>query len=201
VICNAINTQSSVFLVNERSGNDNDNGNDAIHAIMIMDHSRGGVLLESQMKLGSFIRIQDELSLLDSELWINDRGYDADADSDSESKDKDDSASTTRTMVYGNWDGVPYQMARVASLVPHTLPTALGQPAALPLEYTLEHSHPNGHGHQNGRLRFEREIVDADLSWTMGDGWRSPEEYESKMAAVGGITTRMNRNKDPPQSK
>ena len=32
--------------MNERSGNDNDNGNDAIHAIMIMDHSRGGVLLE-----------------------------------------------------------------------------------------------------------------------------------------------------------
>lgn len=73
--------------------------NDSIHAIMMYDHDDGGVLLESQMKPGTFIRIQDELSLWKNELWVNDRGYDAE----------------TKAMVYGNWNGVPYKLKRVSS--------------------------------------------------------------------------------------
>jgi hypothetical protein len=76
-----------------------DDTSDAIHAIMMYDHDDGGVLLESQMMPGTFIRIQDELSLWKNELWVNDRGYDA----------------KTKAMVYGNWNGVPYKLKRVAS--------------------------------------------------------------------------------------
>ncbi len=113
-----------------------------VHAIMVNDHEKGGVLLESQMMPGSYIRVQDELSLWENELWINDRGHDADSGD----------------MVYGNWDGVPYQMTRVARL--------------------------------NSDLK--REVVDGSISWTMGEAWRSEAEYESKMASIGGISTKMN---------
>jgi hypothetical protein len=126
---------------------DTENFIDPVHAIMVNDHEKGGVLLESQMMPGSFIRIQDELSLWKNELWINDRGHDAES----------------KAMIYGNWEGVPYQMSRLTSL-----------------------------SSRNGTL--EREIVDPDLRWTLGDKWRSLDEYESKMAAVGGVTTRMNKN-------
>ena len=73
---------------------------DPIHAIMINDHDKGGVLLKSQMMSDTLIRVQDELSLWDNELWINDRGHNAE----------------TGAMIYGNWIGVPYQMKRVTSL-------------------------------------------------------------------------------------
>lgn len=122
---------------------DSDPDPDPVHAIMVNDHEKGGVLLESQMMPGSYIRVQDELSLWENELWINDRGHDA------ESGD----------MVYGNWNGVPYQMTRVSRI--------------------------------NSSL--EREVVDESISWTMGEAWRSEAEYESKMAAIGGISTKMNR--------
>ena len=126
---------------------------DPVHAIMVNDHEKGGVLLESQMMPGSFLRIQDELSLWENQLWINDRGHDAES----------------KTMVYGNWEGVPYQMDRVATI-------------STPDSETESES-------------LQRKIVDSSLRWTLGDKWRSEEEYESNMAAVGGLTTRMNQNK------
>lgn len=126
---------------------------DPVHAVMMNDHEQGGVLLESQMMPGSFIRIQDELSLWGDELWINDRGHDADS----------------KNMVYGNWDSVPYQMKRVATL-----------------ERDEVHSDTN--------VYYERKIVDEDLSWTVGSKFRTDEEYEARMAAVGGVTTKMNQN-------
>jgi len=122
-----------------------------VHAIMVNDHETGGVLLESQMMPGSFIRIQDELSLWDNELWVNDRGHDAES----------------KSMVYGNWNGVPYQMTRVASLTSATT---------------------------NSNSQLQREIVDTALGWTMGESWRTPEEYESRMSAIGGVSTRMNQS-------
>ena len=126
---------------------------DPVHAIMMNDHEQGGVLLESQMMPGSFIRIQDELSLWGDELWINDRGHDADS----------------KNMVYGNWDEVPYQMKRVA-----TLERDEGVESDVDVYY-------------------KRKIVDENLSWTVGAKFRTAEEYEAKMAAVGGVTTKMNQ--------
>ena len=54
------------------------------------------------MAPGLYLRIQDELSLWEDELWVNDRGHNA----------------NTGDMVYGNHNGVPYKMNRVSSLVP-----------------------------------------------------------------------------------
>jgi len=121
-----------------------------IHAKMIYDHDQGGVLLESQMMPGTFIRIQDELSLWQDELWINDRGFDA----------------NTKNIVYGNWKGVPYQMMRVANIEPNDTNIIPGQ--------------------------YRRTPVASDLSWTLGDKWRTMQEYEMKMTAIGGKTSRMN---------
>lgn len=121
-----------------------------IHAIMMNDHAEGGVLLESQMMPGSMIRIQDELSLWEDALWINDRGHDAES----------------KAMIYGNWDGVPYQMKRVASL-------------------KLNDSHSV----------YERTVIDDNLSWTMGSNFRTAEVYEAKMNAIGGCTTKMNQKR------
>jgi CpeT/CpcT family (DUF1001). len=124
-----------------------------IHAKMIHDHEQGGVLLESQMMPGTFIRIQDELSLWEDELWINDRGFDAD----------------TKNMVYGNWKGVPYQMMRVASI---------------------------GRGDEmNVPGQYRRTVVAPDLRWTLGEKWRTPQEYEMKMIAIGGMTSQMNSSR------
>lgn len=125
---------------------------DPVHAIMIYDHEKGGVLLESQMMPGSLIRIQDELSVWEDELWINDRGHNAES----------------KAMVYGNWDGIPYQMKRVASL-------------------KKEVNHPD--------LFYKRTVIDDSLSWTLGGDFRTAEEYEANMAAVGGMTTKMNQKK------
>jgi hypothetical protein len=126
-----------------------------IHAKMIYDHEQGGVLLESQMMPGTFIRIQDELSLWQDELWINDRGFDAD----------------TKKMVYGNWKGVPYQMIRV---------TNIGQ----------QNDATNNPG------QYRRTIVSSDLSWTLGEKWRTAQKYDMKIAAIGGTTSQMNSRRN-----
>ena len=122
---------------------------DAFHAIMINDHDVGGVLLESQMAPGLYIRIQDELSLWDNELWVNDRGHNAE----------------TGKMVYGNHLGVPYKMTRVTSL------------------------------ESTGKGKFERKMVDPSLSWTLGDQYRTTEEYDMKMDDIGGTSTSYNPKK------
>lgn len=111
---------------------------DAFHAIMLNDHEIGGVLLESQMIPGLQLRIQDELSLWENELWVNDRGFNAE----------------TGDMVYGNYLSIPYKMKRVAILEPS----------------------------EDG---FCRKIVDSTLGWTLGDHFRTNEEYQSKMEKIG----------------
>ena len=127
----------------------NDTDSAAIHAVMINDHEKGGVLLESQMAPGTYLRIQDELSLWNDLLLINDRGHDAD---------------NTR-MVYGNWDGVPYQMKRVTNLIQS----------------------------ENGSS-FEREVVQDELQWTLGSSWRTEDEFLEKLKVIGGTTTKQNQN-------
>ncbi|GFH46162.1 hypothetical protein CTEN210_02636 [Chaetoceros tenuissimus] len=127
----------------------NDANTAAIHAVMINDHEKGGVLLESQMAPGTYLRIQDELSLWNDLLLINDRGHDAD---------------NTR-MVYGNWEGVPYQMKRVTNLV-----------------------------QVEDGSSFEREVVKDELQWTLGSSWRTEDEFLEKLKVIGGTTTKQNQN-------
>lgn len=39
----------------------------------------------------------------------------------------------------------------------------------------------------------EREAVNEDLRWTMGEQWRSKDDYDLKMNAIGGPSSRMNK--------
>lgn len=143
----------SYFETSKEEKSDEEDPLDAYHAIMINDHDIGGVLLESQMAPGLYIRIQDELSLWENELWVNDRGHNAE----------------TGTMVYGNQRGVPYKMTRVASLMPSETKT-VGE--------------------------FQRKIIDPSLSWTLGDQFRTNEEYIAKMGEVGGSSVSYAPKKD-----
>mmetsp|Transcript_14865 Transcript_14865/g.22272 ORF Transcript_14865/g.22272 Transcript_14865/m.22272 type:complete len:85 (-) Transcript_14865:144-398(-) len=43
--------------------------------------------------------------------------------------------------------------------------------------------------------RYRRKGVDESIEWTMGKAWRTEEEYEEKMAAIGGTSTKMNRDR------
>lgn len=72
---------------------------ESIHAYMIYDIQSQGVTVESQTTPGLKLRIQDELSLWENHLWINDRGYEL----------------HSNKLVYGNWKGIPYKMERVSS--------------------------------------------------------------------------------------
>eukprot|EP00594_Rhizosolenia_setigera_P003164 CAMPEP_0178955862 /NCGR_PEP_ID=MMETSP0789-20121207/9865_1 /TAXON_ID=3005 /ORGANISM="Rhizosolenia setigera, Strain CCMP 1694" /LENGTH=113 /DNA_ID=CAMNT_0020637589 /DNA_START=1140 /DNA_END=1481 /DNA_ORIENTATION=+ len=60
-----------------------------------------GAILDSMMNPGKKIRIKDELSLWENELWINDRGFSLDSGD----------------FVYGNQRGIPYKMHRVSHFV------------------------------------------------------------------------------------
>jgi hypothetical protein len=72
-----------------------------IHAFMMYDVHSQGVIVQSQTTPGLSIRIQDELSLWENSLWINDRGYHI----------------SNNSMVYGNWRGIPYQLDRVTKMI------------------------------------------------------------------------------------
>ena len=37
-----------------------------------------------------------------------------------------------------------------------------------------------------------REVVNADLQWTMGPQWRTPEDYDKRIAALGGASSKLN---------
>jgi len=147
-----------------------------VHAIMMHDHDIGGVLLESQMMPGTYIRVQDELSLWENELWINDRGHDAE---------------DIERLVYGNWGGVPYQMKRVSTLVVESS-VVLDMDSADDNDASCEAASTGG--------RYRRKGVDKSIEWTMGKAWRTEEEYEEKMAAIGGTSTKMNRDRKSTSS-
>jgi len=72
--------------------------------------------------------------------------------------------------IYGNQRGVPYRLNRVTRFV------------------------------QNEEDQLERQVVDDDLKWTIGKSWRSSEEYDSKIEAIGGFSAAMS-GKKPPSSK
>lgn len=66
------------------------------HAYMV----NPSIEIDSQMVPGVKLRIKDELSLWDEELWINDRGFDLEGN-----------------FVYGNQRGFPYRLERVTEIV------------------------------------------------------------------------------------
>lgn len=124
------------------------------HAVTIHDYEKGGILLESQMAPGSYLRVVDELSLWKDELWINDRGYNPDSGD----------------MVYGNFRGVPYEMKRVTRLSPSTK-------------------------YKSHVIEWGRDIVNETLSWTLGEEYRTPEEFDNKIQEIGGMSSNLNRAK------
>jgi len=69
---------------------------DAFHGLMVNEKT----VIDSAMRMGKKILVQDELSLWGDELWINDRGFDPD----------------TGAFIYGNQRGVPYKLRRVTKL-------------------------------------------------------------------------------------
>mmetsp|Transcript_3483 Transcript_3483/g.7910 ORF Transcript_3483/g.7910 Transcript_3483/m.7910 type:complete len:366 (+) Transcript_3483:68-1165(+) len=74
--------------------------------------------------------------------------------------------------IYGNQRGVPYRLDRVTRLVQN--------------------------GEEDGQ--WERQIVDEDLAWTMGESWRSSDDYDAKIEAMGGLSAIMS-GKKPTSSK
>jgi len=133
------------YLPQEEKGYNVDSS--AYHAIMIYDHEKGGVRLKSQMIPGTYIHVQDELSLWEDELWINDRGFTSNGE-----------------RVYGNWRDVPYKMQRLTNVIIR----------------------------KSGlQFEWERKNVDPSISWTLGDEWRTKDEYDSKMTAIGGVSSRI----------
>ena len=78
----------------------------AFHAILINEE---GAILQSTVNPGVSIRVKDELSLWENELWINDRGFNVE----------------TNAYMYGNQLGVPYKVARVTDLRKSSFATSL----------------------------------------------------------------------------
>jgi hypothetical protein len=68
----------------------------------------------------------------------------------------------TGAFIYGNQRGVPYRLQRVTSIAD-----------AVPEEQQQE---PNS----------RRVVVDPSLAWTLGPDFRTPQEYEEKLAVIGG---------------
>lgn len=75
------------------------------HAIM----TYGEALVKSQRDPNVLILVRDQLSLLDNEFWIHDRGYNPD----------------TMEFIYGNQNLIPYQLKRVTQIQTDTTMTRL----------------------------------------------------------------------------
>ena len=78
--------------------------------------------------------------------------------------------------VYGNQRGVPYKMRRVSSLI---------QPSVLEEE-------DGDDGTIESPLNLQRRIDNEALAWTLGDAYRTSEEYTAAMEAIGGVSAQMN---------
>ena len=136
----------------------------AIHAYMV----HGQAVVDSQMIPGQRILIQDQLSLWSDEFWIHDRGYDPD----------------TGAFIYGNQDGIPYRLERVAEF-----DTASAASAVVVVVDKNNKDENNANGDtqkQQQQQQQQRRVVNARLQWTLGPEYRSQDEYKAKIAAVGG---------------
>jgi len=104
--------------------------NTAYHAVM---KAVNGTILESQMMPGSYVHIQDEISFWENDFWLNDRGYVV--------------GKYGEEFVYGNREGVPYKMTRVAL-------------------FEMEEE-------EEEEECWKRRVVREDLAWTLGDAFFS----------------------------
>ena len=68
----------------------------------------------------------------------------------------------TGAFIYGNQRNVPYVLERVANVIGGTTDAAAADD------------------------RYNRTIADDDLAWTLGSAFRTPQEYESRLDAMGG---------------
>mmetsp|Transcript_305 Transcript_305/g.749 ORF Transcript_305/g.749 Transcript_305/m.749 type:complete len:437 (+) Transcript_305:168-1478(+) len=75
--------------------------------------------------------------------------------------------------IYGNQRDVPYVLQRVSRFVPQSIDDGTGPAEA---------------------KQYHREIVDADLEWTLGPRWRSEEEYDQKIESIGGPSIGIKRS-------
>lgn len=81
----------------------------------------------------------------------------------------------TGAYIYGNQRGVPYRLTRVS----HIISSHRNDPN----EATFTNVGP-----------LQRQVENADLAWTMGPEWRTEEEYQAKMEAIGGVSAGINKN-------
>jgi hypothetical protein len=93
------------------STNSTNDGTNGIHAVMVY----GEALVDSQMKPGSKILIQDQISIWENQLWIHDRGFDP----------------TTGNFIYGNQRNIPYALERVANFIPANTTSTLARTTSL----------------------------------------------------------------------
>jgi len=123
-----------------------------------------GTIVDSQSLLpGIKLRIQDELSLIIGNT-------DGHAFKNSTVLYINDRGynSVTNDFVYGNQRGVPYKMNKVSMFVSRAS--------------VCEEEAP-----------YQRQILNETLSWTLGEKYRTSEEYIHLMEQIGGTTTRFNK--------
>ena len=123
-----------------------------------MEAGQKGAIVDSiSMIPGKRILIKDELSLWKDEFWINDRGYDPDAE-------ETNAEGEGMPFVYGNRWGVPYKLKKSSEIRIRQDDEKGAKP-----NLALERYHCN----------------EEDLQWTLGEEYRTPDMYETKMHAIG----------------
>jgi hypothetical protein len=133
----------------------------SLHAVMV----HGQAIVDSTIVPGMKIRILDQLSLYDDVFYINDRGFDP----------------VSGAFIYGNQRGVPYRLERVTSLsgTPSSSSPSTSSSAKFQQQddIILRQSTSND---------IQRHVVDPDLKWTLGPRWRTADEYDIRLQAIGG---------------
>ena len=82
---------------------------------------------------------------------------------------------TTGSFIYGNQREVPYRLERVSSILPRSA-SIMTQPS--PAE----------------GVGLQRKTSNSDLEWTLGQAFRSTEDYERKLESIGGPSVGMKKN-------
>ncbi len=124
--------------------------------------SKGAIVDSISLIPGKRILIKDELSLWDDYFWINDRGYDPDA----AEVEANDAGDIVMPFIYGNRRGVPYKLERVTNFF----------------------SAKSNIGETTPSLSLDMEIINHDLEWTLGDKYRTEQQWNDKMKAVQSTT-------------